>query len=58
MAYIEDNLVHQVIADFDDVKVAIEEQGIVIPYGTDTKEYGNLIRSISENLPEAEGVSF
>ena len=37
--------VNQAIADFDDIEKAIEEQGVEVPAGTDTKEYGNLIRS-------------
>lgn len=38
--------VNQAIADFDDIESAIEEQGVEVPAGTDTKEYGNLIRSM------------
>lgn len=60
MAYIEDELVRRTIADFDNVKSAIESRGVPVPYDTDTSEYGKLIMSIAqpENLPEAEGVSF
>ena len=43
MATLEENI-SQAIADFDDIEAAIEEQGVDVPYGTDTKEYGNLIR--------------
>lgn len=45
MATLEENI-NQAIADFDDIEAAIEEQGVDVPFGTDTKEYGNLIRSI------------
>lgn len=45
MATLEENI-NQAIADFDDIEKAIEEQGVDVPSGTDTKEYGNLIRSI------------
>lgn len=45
MATLEDNI-NQAIADFDDIEAAIEEQGVDVPYGTDTSEYGNLIRQI------------
>lgn len=38
--------VNQAISDLDDVKAAIQEQGVDVPYGTDTSEYGNKIRSI------------
>lgn len=45
MASLQESIT-QAIADFDDIQVAIEEQGVEVPQGTDTKEYGNLIRSI------------
>lgn len=45
MASLEENI-NQAISDFDNIKSAIEEQGVEVPYGTDTKEYGNKIRSI------------
>ena len=47
MATLEENI-NQAIADFDDIEAAIEEQGVDVPAGTDTKEYGNLIRSIKK----------
>lgn len=46
MASLEENI-NQAIADFDDIKAAIEEQGGSIPNGTDTSEYGNKIRALS-----------
>lgn len=45
MATLEENI-NQAIADFDDIKAAIEEQGVEVPNGTDTSEYGNKVRSI------------
>lgn len=60
MADMED-VVNQAISDFDDIKSAIEEQGVEVPYGTDTNQYGNKIRSIpkggnvdQEYNPESE----
>lgn len=45
MANLEDTI-NQAIADFDEIENAIEEMGIDVPAGTDTKEYGSLIRKI------------
>lgn len=45
MATLENNI-QQAISDFDDIEAAIEEQGVEVPSGTDTSEYGNLIRNI------------
>ena len=45
MATLEENI-NQAIADFDDIEAAIEEKGVEVADGTDTSEYGNLIRSI------------
>ncbi len=42
-----EEIINQAISDFDDIEAAILEQGVEVPYGTDTSEYGNLIRSIS-----------
>lgn len=36
--------IQQAIADFDNIKEAIEESGVEVPYDTDTSEYGNLVR--------------
>lgn len=46
MATLEENI-NQAISDFDDIKAAIEEQGVAVPNGTDTSEYGNKVRSIT-----------
>ena len=45
MATLEENI-NQAISDFDDIKAAMEEKGLEVPDGTDTKEYGDLIRSL------------
>lgn len=45
MASLEQNIA-QAISDFDDIERALEEQGVDVPEGTDTSEYGNLVRSI------------
>lgn len=56
MATLEENI-NQAIADFDDIEAAIKEQGVEVPEGTDTSEYGDLVRSIegggggSESVP-------
>ena len=44
-------IVDQAIADFDNIEEAIEEKGVEVPYDTDTKQYGKLIRGI----PASEG---
>ena len=44
-----EQLINQAISDFDDIEAAIKEQGIEVPNGTDTSQYGNLIRSIVGN---------
>ena len=48
MATLEENI-NQAISDFNDIELALEEQGVNVPSGTDTSEYGNLVRSISNN---------
>lgn len=45
MATLEENI-NQAIADFDDIESAIKAKGVDVPEGTDTSQYGNLIRSI------------
>ena len=45
MATLEENIT-QAIADFDDIEAAIKAQGVEVPVGTDTSEYGDLIRGI------------
>lgn len=47
MATLEENVM-QAIADFDDIKAAFVERGIEVPNGTDTKEYGNIVRAIPD----------
>lgn len=41
---IPEEVINQAISDFDDIEKAIEEMGVDVPYGTDTKEYGDIIR--------------
>ena len=45
MAELKKNVL-QAIADFDEIEEAIESYGIDVPYDTDTKNYGDLIRSV------------
>lgn len=52
MATLKQNIA-QAIADFDAIEAAIEESGVDVPYGTDTSEYGNLVRQAVSN---AKGV--
>ena len=43
MASLKENI-KQAIADFDAIKAAIEENGVEVPYDTNTSEYGDLVR--------------
>lgn len=52
MATLKENIL-QAISDFDSIKEAIIECGVDVPHGTDTKEYGNLVRKILQNIPPA-----
>ena len=47
MANLKKNVL-QAISDFDKIESTIESYGIDVPYDTDTKEYGELIRSVYE----------
>ena len=47
MASLQENIA-QAISDFDNIKAAIIDNGVEVPYGTDTKEYGNLIKQACE----------
>lgn len=56
MATLAENI-KQAIADFDEVKSALEESGVEVPYDTNTSEYGNLVRqavSTSKGVFNAE----
>ncbi len=44
---INEQVVNQAISDFDDIKAALEEQDVEVPSGTNTNQYGNLIRGMS-----------
>ena len=48
MASLEENI-KQAIADFDAIEQAITDCGVDVPYGTDTKEYGSLIKKACKN---------
>lgn len=41
--------ISQVISDLDEIEKAIEECGVEVPYGTNTKEYGDLVREACKN---------
>ena len=45
MAILEETI-NQAISDFDDIKAAIEECGVDVPYDTDTSQYGDKILKI------------
>ena len=51
MANLKTNIL-QAISDFDEIESAIESYGIDVPYDTDTKEYGKLIRSVYQKGSE------
>ena len=58
MANLQDNI-SQAIADFDDVEAALEENGIDVPYDTDTKEYGNMVRRLySKGVADGQAIGF
>lgn len=44
---IEDTI-NQAIADFDRIEKAIEDCGVDVPFGTDTKDYGDKIKEVCE----------
>lgn len=46
MATLKENI-NKATSDFDSIKTAIEEKGVEVPYGTDTREYADKIRAIS-----------
>ncbi len=52
MATLEEN-VKRAIADFDDIEAALVENGVDVPSGTDTSEYGNIIRRFLAESPSA-----
>jgi hypothetical protein len=51
MASLEENI-KRAIDDFDNIQNAIEEQGVPVPYGTDTSEYGKLVRGLVASKTE------
>ena len=51
MATLEENI-ERVISDFDAIKTAIQECGVKVPDGTDTSEYGNLVRRVKAGEPK------
>ena len=42
-----ENTINQAISDFDSIEAAIKEKGVDVPKGTDTSEYGGLIRAVA-----------
>lgn len=44
-----EEVIAQAISDLDDIETAIEEMGVDVPYDTDTKEYGNIIRDMVQS---------
>lgn len=57
MANLKDNI-KQAISDFDEIEKAIEECGVDVPYGTDTKDYGDKIREIKGKAATKEWSNF
>lgn len=47
MATLEENI-NQAISDFDAIKAAIEEKGVIVAHGTDTSEYAAKISEVYE----------
>ena len=55
MATLQENI-KQAIADFDSIENAIEECGVDVPYGTDTSEYGTLVKEVyAKGISEGTG---
>lgn len=44
-----EEVIAQAISDLDDIESAIEDMGVDVPYDTDTKEYGNIIRDMVQS---------
>lgn len=58
MANLEQTI-NQAIADFDAIETAIEENGVDVPKGTDTSEYGNLINeAVSKKYNEGKQAEY
>nr|DAS46850.1 MAG TPA: leucine rich repeat protein [Caudoviricetes sp.] len=51
MATLKENI-NQAIADFDSIKEAIENQGVEVPNGTPTSQYGSKIDEISDYMKQ------
>lgn len=51
MASLRDNI-NQAISDFNGIEKAIEECGVDVPYGTDTKDYGDKVRQVKQKAIE------
>ena len=51
MSNLKDNI-KQAISDFDEIEKAIEECGVDVPYGTDTKDYGDKVRQVKQKALE------
>ena len=43
-----ENTINQAISDFDSIEAAIKEKGVDVPKGTDTSEYGGLVRAVAK----------
>ena len=41
-----ENTINQAISDFDSIEAAIKDMGVDVPKGTDTSEYGSLVRAV------------
>lgn len=56
----KEQIINQAISDFDDVKAALEENGIDVPYDTDTSTYGNMVRkaitTVKNAIPKPETI--
>jgi hypothetical protein len=52
-----ENTINQAISDLDNIKAAIEEKGVPVPYDTDTSEYGKMIRTIPQKGGGTDGLS-
>lgn len=55
MATLEENI-NKVIKDFNNIETAIEESGVEVPYGTNTSEYGNLIKKVYSSAADITNI--
>lgn len=56
MPTLEENI-NKVIEDLDNIQTAIEESGVEVPYGTNTSEYGALIKQVYASAADITNIT-